>query len=234
MKTPQDSMAESVLDSGELFLSHRAASTSRTMLTSVRPCRKEDLPQIAAIHKSQFCTPDALLGKFSPSLITGLYAAFLEKSVFLVCSSNDEIDGFVLGGPSQAIMRCRLAFCRQHALSCAMSILSRPGLWRRALSAGIKVVRDWTVSISRASSEADYCLLAIAVAETSKRRGVGRALVRCFEATIPPAFHSYCLHVLKSNSEALHFYEALAFHRAGETAISWKLRKELSPDSARA
>ena len=64
--------------------------------------------------------------------------------------------------------------------------------------------------------------------QPSTRKGVGTGLVQAFEAAIHTACDAYSLNVLKSNRPAMRFYEKLAFQCVGETAIAWKLRKELT------
>jgi ribosomal protein S18 acetylase RimI-like enzyme len=199
------------------------------MSTEIRPCRKDDLARIAAIHKSRFLMPGSLLGQLSPALIAALYASFVGRAVFLVHTSDGEIDGFVLGGSSQAMLRCKLSFFGRQALYCLGSVLLRPRLWLLAFRSFVKVVRDWIGLKSAASPSDEFRMLSIAVAKGAIRQGVGTALVQGFDAATPPRYRGYSLYVLKTNAAAIRFYEALGFERRGETEISWKLRKELYP-----
>jgi ribosomal protein S18 acetylase RimI-like enzyme len=198
------------------------------MRTLIRPCRKEDLARIAEVHKSQFLTPGTLLGQLSPALIAALYEAFLGRSIFLVYSNDGEVDGFVLGGSSRAMMPCRLSFFRKRALFCIADIMHRARLWLLAFRSFAKLIGNWFSSMAGTSQRKEFRLLSIAVAASATRKGVGKALVECFEATLPVECRTYSLNVLKTSASAIHFYEKLAFQRDGETAIAWILRKDLA------
>jgi ribosomal protein S18 acetylase RimI-like enzyme len=205
----------------------RTNHAAETLQMAIRPSRKEDLPPIAEIHQSQFCKPGALLGHLSPALIAALYAAFLDRSVFLVHCQNGVVDGFVLGGSSRAMLACRLSFFRRRALSCILEVARRPHRWLLALGSFFKLIRIWLSSQAGASPPDEFRLISIAVAANATRKGIGTALVESFEAAIRQQSSVYCLHVLKSNATAIRFYEKLAFERVGETAISWILRKAI-------
>ncbi len=110
------------------FSTERATGDAESMRMVIRPCRKEDLARVATIHKSQFLLPGALLGQLSPALIAALYAAYLDQSVFLVHSSDGEVDGFALGGSSRVMLSCRLSFFRRHALMCLAGVAPTPSL----------------------------------------------------------------------------------------------------------
>ncbi len=201
-------------------------------LAEIRPCRKEDLARIAEIHKSQFDEPNALLGQLGPALIAELYGAFLGRSIFLVYQSNGEVNGFVLGGPSRAMVSCRLAFSRKWALACLAEVARRPKLWLRALRSLVTLTGSWFSSMVGASPRDELRLLSIAVVAGATRKGVGKALVESFEAEVGTTSTTYRLNVLKSNASAIRFYEKLAFRRVGETEIAWILRREVAANAA--
>ena len=110
-----------------------AERSARVTLAEIRPCRKEDLcadrgdPQIAVRR-----TERAPRATWPGDCIAELYGAFLGRSIFLVYQSNGEVNGFVLGGPSRAMVSCRLAFSRKWALACLAEVARRPKLWLRA------------------------------------------------------------------------------------------------------
>ncbi len=208
----------------------RAAATVQmaTVQTATRLCRKEDLARVAEIHKSQFLVPGALLGNLSPALIAAFYAAFLDRSIFLVHTSDAEIDGFVLGGSSRAMISCKNSFIRKHALLCIADVVRRPRLLLRVFRALAKLFEGWLSSSARASPRDEFRMLSIAVARRATRKGVGRALVQGFEAAIGAACDTYRLNVSKTNTPAIRFYEKLGFQCAGETATSRTLRKDMA------
>ena len=181
----------------------------------------------------RFLLPGTLLGQLSPALIAALYAAFLNRSIFLVHTSEGEVDGFVLGGSSRTMLNCKLSFFRKHALFCVADVLHRPQLWLRAFRSFVKLIRAWRSSRVKAVPREEFCMLSLAVARQAARKGIGTALVEGFEAALPATSRTYNLHVLKTNLAAIRFYKGLAFRCVGETAISWTLRKELAATAGR-
>ena len=178
------------------FSGKKASHATATLQTAIRPCRKEDLPRIAEIHKAQFLLKGSLLGRLSPALIGAFYGAFLDRSIFLVHTSDSEVDGFVLGGPSRAMVNCKLSFLRKHALFCLADIARRPHLWLRAFRSLLNLTGHWMPS--SAPSE-EFRMLSIAVAARATRKGVGTALVQGFEAALRTVSRTYRLNVLKIN-----------------------------------
>jgi ribosomal protein S18 acetylase RimI-like enzyme len=209
----------------------RARFTTKSLQTAIRPCRRKDLARITEIHKARFLVPGALLGRLSPALIAAFYGVFLDRSTFLVHTGDDEVDGFVLGGPNAELANCKVSFFREHALLGLADIMHRPHLWLRAFRPCVKLIARCMSSISAGAPHEDLRMLSLAVDTRAARRGVGTALVRAFEAAIRPASQTYTLNVLKTNAAAIQFYEQLAFRCVGETAITWTLRKGLATDA---
>ena len=116
---------------GEARAKTRVTPAATAMPSAIRPCREEDLARVAEIHKARFALPGTLLGQLSPMLIAGLYASFFSQATFLVHTSDGNVDGFVLGGSSQTMTRCKLAFFRKYALRCIVDVVCRPNLWFR-------------------------------------------------------------------------------------------------------
>ena len=172
------------------------------------------------------------LGKLSPALIAALYAAFLDRSIFLVHTSNGKVDGFVLGGSSRELIRCKYSFLCRHALFCLADVVRRPRLWLRVFRSFVGLVGGWLSSRAGALPEDKFRMLSIAVNPRAARKGVGTALVRDFEVAIRAVSHTYCLNVLKNNTSAIRFYEKLAFQCVGETDIAWTLRKDVAAADA--
>ena len=212
----------------ELHRAKNSLCAQETTSGAVRPCREGDLAKVAEIHKSQLCLPEGLLGQLSVPGIADLYRAFLSRSVFLVHTTDGAVDGFVLGATSATALRCRLLFICRHPLLCIAKVVAHPRLWRRAIHSLAKVVRGSLFCRRTAASRQRFHMLAIAVASSAMRKGIGSALVQAFEATVPPTYRQYSLQVLKGNVAAIRFYEKLGFKRVGETARGWRLCKVLT------
>jgi len=216
----------------ETRVTARPTPAAASMPTAVRPCRKEDLARVAEIHKARFALPGTLLGQLSPTLIAGLYASFFGRATFLVHATGGDVDGFVLGGSSRAMTRCKLSFFRKYALLCIVDVVRRPQLWTRAFHAFVKLIGDWSSSASETAPREEFRMVSIAVSPRATRKGVGTALVQGFEAAMGEERQAYSLNVLKTNASAIRFYEQLGFHCIGETAKSWTLRKALGDSAA--
>jgi ribosomal protein S18 acetylase RimI-like enzyme len=212
------------------FLAGRSATEARR--TAIRPCSHQDLARVAKIHHAQFGAQKMLLGALSQASLAAFYKAFLDRSVFLVHADGDDVDGFVLGGWSRVLTRCKVAFFRQRALMCVANVLRRPQYCLTALRAFHGLVKGWLSLRSTDDSADEFRMLSIAVAPNAMRKGVGRALVQGFEAAAEAECRVYGLSVAKSNLTAIRFYEEAAFQYVGETPTSWKLRKELAAGAA--
>jgi CheY-like chemotaxis protein len=194
----------------------------------IRSCCKEDLAQVAEIHKSQFAVPGALLGHLSTSLIAQFYAGFLHRAIFLVHTTDGAVDGFVLGGQRAVLARCRSSLFRRSPLLGLADVGRRPHLWPQALRYCIRLVRGTSASNLAIEPRSDLRMISLAVAPHATRKGIATALVDAFETTLRGMSPDYELSVLKGNLSAISFYERLAFRRVRETATSWVLRKDLT------
>ena len=190
-----------------------------------RPGAGRDDPQIAVPPAGR------LLGRLSPAFIAALYAAYLDQSIFLVHSSDGEVNGFALGGSSRVMLSCRLNFLSPARPDVSCRCRARPHLWLLGLRSSVKLIGTWFSSLLGASPCEEFRLISIAVAEHATRNGVGTRLIQGFEAAIRAAGCTYGLNVLKTNTAAIRFYEKLGFQRAGETATAWKLRKVLAANA---
>jgi len=206
-----------------------ASERAKSARSELRKCRNTDLVRIAEIHKAQFGTPGTLLGRLSNALIATFYSGFIGRPIFLVHSTNAQVDGFVLGGSHRELKRCKLAGLRKRPLLYFMDIVRRPDLWWRATRPIAKLLGNRLVPAIGASPREEYRLLSIAVAPEGTSRGIGQALVRGFEEAIREVSNSYDLRVLKNNDRAIRFYEKLGFEHVGETSCSWTFRKTLAP-----
>lgn len=70
---------------------------NRNKMIEYRLAKKEDLLQVAMIHKEQF--PTHYLGQFSISLLESFYRNLLDgEYIFIVAEDGKQIVGFVVGG----------------------------------------------------------------------------------------------------------------------------------------
>ena len=154
----------------ETRVTARPTPAAASMPTAVRPCRKEDLARVAEIHKARFALPGTLLGQLSPTLIAGLYASFFGRATFLVHATGGDVNGFVLGGSSRAMTRCKLSFFRKYALLCIVDVVRRPQLWTRAFHAFVKLIGDWSSSASETAPREEFRMVSIAVSPRDAKR----------------------------------------------------------------
>jgi ribosomal protein S18 acetylase RimI-like enzyme len=216
---------------GNGFLPEAQSAPAKSFPSAIRTCRKDDLDRIAEIHKSQFLMPGALLAELSPALIAALYESFIDRSVFLVHVSDGRVDGFVLGGATRELARCRLSFVRHCGLWCVLEVLRRPRIWWLSVRCFAKLIRKLLPS-NAAAAEKEFRLMSIAVAADAERKGIGTELVRRFEEAVMGSCRAYRLGVLKNNSVAIRFYENLDFRYVGESAKAWTLSKNLATSAA--
>jgi ribosomal protein S18 acetylase RimI-like enzyme len=191
---------------------------------NVRLATRADLLQIARIHKQRFSRPMDFLGHYSLGLITEFYREFLGRCVFLVHATDREIDGFVLGGEAKTLAHCKGTFRRNHFVASVLQTLTRPHIWSLASQ---RIRHHRSDAHGPPGTGGDFRLLSLAVDQQAEGSGVGKALMRAFDAAVPPQYLAYRLSVLKVNDHALHFYEKLGFEVAGESEISWVLHRNL-------
>ena len=177
--------------------------------TEVRGATRDDVIAVAKIHKARFNTADYTLGQFSFSLISKFYGEFLGRCVFLVHVSDGRIDGYVVGGLGSEIFAVQRRFSLKHLPQCCWETLCRPHLWSAAyrflrrsfLPQPTKFVEILAPHLPR--------LLSLAVDEAAQGSGAAAALVKAFEASICRRYAGYTLSVLKTNLQAVRFYEKL-------------------------
>ena len=110
----------------------------------VRSATRDDLREVARIHKARFCTPDYTLGQYSVSLISKFYALFLGRCTFLVHVSQRGVNGFVLGGERGELQGVEHEFMRNHLARCCLETLLRPRLWPAAYATGRRLFPSQT------------------------------------------------------------------------------------------
>ncbi len=198
-------------------------------LKSIRVADRQDLPTIAAIHKSQFRTH--LLGQYSITLLSAFYGEFLGKSVFQVHENAKSVDGFVLGGEAGRLSACKKVFVRRHLMRCLFETMVRPRVWRDGIGRGLMALtssQPRSGQRKESPNASNICLLSIAVSAEAVGKGVAVALVEAFELAIRTCAAEYRLSVSKSNSRAVRFYQKMGFEIETESGDSLCFIKKLS------
>ena len=196
----------------------------------VRAATPEDLWEVARVHKARFSTPDYTLGQYSVSLIYKFYKAFLGRCVFLVHVSDQSVDGFVLGGEPAELHGAEHAFLRHNLTRCGLETLVRPRLWRAAYGTACKLLLSRKKDPSQQPTPPLPRLLSIAVDRNAGGSGAAMELVRAFESSVSSDHPAYELSVVKTNRQAVRFYEKLGLTRLAEASPKYfTFRKEFRP-----
>ena len=178
-------------------------------ITEVRAAVRDDLADVARIHKARFGTHDYTLGQYSNSLIREFYASFLGRCLFLVHVSDRGIDGFVVGGMREDLFRVQRSFVLNNVGRCCLETLLHPRLWTAIYRAVRRIFALQPTQLVEFLTPDLPRLLSIAVDESAQGRGVAAALVTAFESSICNRYDGYTLSVLKTNQHAVRFYEKL-------------------------
>jgi ribosomal protein S18 acetylase RimI-like enzyme len=200
---------------------------------SIRPAENSDLPAVAAIHQRQFETH--FLGQYSTKLLECFYRSFLGKSLFLVHETENDVDGFVMGGESADLNSCEKAFIRENLPRCCWETIFRPHVWRGAIWRGAATVK----SLLRrheprqdVSSDPNIRILSIAVEKSAMGSGAATALVKAFEEIIfNNHIEQYGLSVLQDNHRAIRFYEKMGFVIDRNENKCFYLSKKFAPSN---
>jgi ribosomal protein S18 acetylase RimI-like enzyme len=198
----------------------------------IRSTTKEDIPQIAAIHKQQFSTH--FLGCYSKSLIEKFYRCFLhEKIIFLVCEQEGAIIGFVLGGLSNHLAYAKKIFLEKYKQEYIIETILNPFVWFMAASRIkqfflVPFLRRYNINIMEESFEEAITLLSLAVTEEAKGEGVANLLVDAFESKLQDiSYRTYGLFVRKKNNRAINFYFRTGFTLKKEVENGLYLTKDI-------
>lgn len=179
------------------------------------PLQTGHVPEIARLHAQ------SLRGDFLPSLGEGflrvLYRTALARGMGSgwVWVENGPALGFILGClDTRAFFRGVLKAAALSLAAAALpSVLGRPALLGR-------VAETFAYPRREVLPEVSAELLVIAVAESARRRGIGRQLVSALtEDFRARAIGGYKVTVLQSNDPANAFYRGLGFRMAGEFTL---------------
>lgn len=191
----------------------------------IRQCKREDLPLVAALHKSALRDEVSLLVQSSPSTVVRFYLECLGNLVFLVNEQDGKIDGFVLGGITDEVQAARRRFYWKNLHSC-LGMATRRGLSAGPLNRWRNLFAGTRMESQEAALEAPQTLLLLAVSDEARGTRLGLKLVEAFEGTLAKPC-SYNISVAKENSAAIRFYLKMNCKVTRETYDSLLLVKDV-------
>ncbi len=185
-----------------------------------RAARPDDAPTLARLHA------DAMSTGFLPTLghgfLTRLYTALISwpDAVVLVAASPNEPVGFVAGVADTGAFYKH--FIRKHGARAALAAgwrLARPATLTRAVE---------TLRYDGGAVDADAELLALAVADTARRQGLGMSLgTRFLEQMRQRGVDRIRVVVGADNDAAVSLYARLGFTEAAEVEVHEGTRSKL-------
>lgn len=191
-----------------------------------RIANKEDLKQIAKIHKEQF--PTHYLGQFNQNLLICFYSYLLDsKNVFVVAEESNRILGFVIGGEWKYIESKLNQFIKENVLKYVWQIAIHPKTWAKSAQKLISLIHKPKHDYVLLDDTEKYTLLSIATAKNSQGKGIGRSLVEAFDAEIKKIGTRYFLSVQDTNENAIRFYKRKGFKQANKIPGELQMIKEL-------
>ena len=195
-------------------------------MVTYRLANKEDLIQVAQIHKEQF--PTHYLGQFNKSLLVKFYSYLLdEKNVFVVAEEEKQILGFVIGGEWKYIESKLNRFIKENVMSYVWQIAIHPKTWVKSVQKFIGLIHKPKHDYVLLDDTEKYTLLSIAIAKQSQGKGVGGGLVNAFDAEMKKIGNRYFLSVQDTNDNAIRFYKKKGFVVANEIPGELQMIKEL-------
>ena len=195
------------------LLTRRGIVREQSSGTVLRPARRRDAAQLAALHRTAL--PQAFLPALGDGFLRQLYRGLAADpdAIVLVAESGDSVVGFAAGVPS--VHRFYRRFYLRRGLLAAIAAvpaLARPGVLRR--------IRETSRYPARAGSLPEAELLAIAVAPGWRARSVGAELARGVLRALGKRGAGKAKVVVSADNEgANRFYRRLGFREAGLIAV---------------
>lgn len=193
---------------------------------TIRQCKRQDLPLVAALHKRALRDEVSLLAQSSPSTTVRFYLECLGNIVFLVNEREGGIDGFVLGGKTDEVQAARRRFYWKNLHLC-LGMASRGGLSAALISRWRNLFAGTGLESRETALEASQTLLLLAVSDEARGTGLALKLVEAFEGTLAKPCR-YNVSVAKENSAAIRFYLKMNCKVTRETCDSLMLVKDVS------
>lgn len=195
-------------------------------MITYRLANKEDLIQVAQIHKEQF--PTHYLGQFNKSLLVKFYSYLLdEKNVFVVAEEDKRILGFVIGGEWKYIESKLNRFIKENVMSYVWQIAIHPQTWAKSVQKFIGLIHKPKHDYVLLDDTEKYTLLSIATAKQSQGKGVGSGIVDAFNEEMKKIGNRYFLSVQDTNENAIRFYKKKGFVVANEIPGELQMIKDL-------
>jgi ribosomal protein S18 acetylase RimI-like enzyme len=176
----------------------------------IRQATLKDMPIVADIHKKIFS--NHFIGILPKFLICKFYRSYVKKdNVFLVSADeNHIISGFVLGGYSSVLDKCRSHFIKRNILCLVLSIIFSPKIYPLVFNR-LKNHKEFKSAIP-------FSLLSIGICEEQKGKGIAQQLILRFDKIMKTRnIDKYGLSVYKSNERAIRFYKKCGFLYEGES-----------------
>jgi ribosomal protein S18 acetylase RimI-like enzyme len=203
---------------------NKGIEKSQSSDIKIRSVTINDLQPIAKVHVAAF--PKSALTKLGLGAVYRYYHWQLtgpHRCVALGAWQNDNLCGFSFGGRFNGALS---GFLKTHRWYLLTKVISKPWLmfhpwFRERIVFAIRgLFRRQSTSLTRGSAgrTESFGILAIAVAPTAKRKGIGSLLMEmCEESAISWNANRMHLTVAVHNIEAIKFYEALGWQQESST-----------------
>jgi len=202
-----------------------------------RKVKKEDLNQIAKIHKEAF--PDYFLTAFGEELLYEFYNQyFLNNNIFVVAEENNKIIGFILGNNSDIP---RKKFFNENFYRISLKVIFEllklnknlwNGIFQRVFFVKEAIISKFRKNIKIEEriiqNKKSYRLLSIAVNPKVKGKNIAVEMEKYFcEELLKIGIEEVGLSVKKENIRAIKFYEKCGYFLEREEEKSKYFNKKL-------
>ena len=190
-------------------------------MTKVEVARKEDLKEIAKVHKTAY-SKSHFTSLFSEKLLEIYYGLFLddEASILLLKNSENRIDGFVVSGKNLAKKIKR--FKAEQRYYIFLTALLHPILTIR------KLINSFYYRFFEDGFEFEQAdLLILSIAVIKKNEGVGSALLAEASQLAMKKYNQIGLYVRTGNVQAINTYLKDGYKIKGYSAGQFYMEKKL-------
>lgn len=183
---------------------------NRNKMIEYRFAKKEDLLQVAMIHKEQF--PTHYLGQFSISLLESFYRNLLDgEYIFIVAEDGKQIVGFVVGGEWKKISKSLSLFMKKFFVRSLLESVIRPRTWKKSIHKICSVFKNKVSDPNNLDNIESFTLLSIATSKRAQGKGIGSGLISAFNDEMRKLAERYYLSVQDTNARAIGFYKKMGF-----------------------
>lgn len=191
-----------------------------------RLAKKEDLLQVAMIHKEQF--PTHYLGQFSISLLESFYRNLLDgEYIFIVAEDRKQIVGFVVGGEWKKISKSLSLFMKKFFVRSLLESVIRPRTWKKSIHKICSVFKNKVSDPNNLDNTESFTLLSIATSKIAQGKGIGTGLISAFNDEMRKLTGKYYLSVQDTNACAIGFYIKMGFEEAYKCVGEIQMIKKL-------